>query len=213
MAKDASQNALHIYSSYSGKNLLSSDVLFNTFPRKELGVKGDFLCHLNLINFCGAVQALEIDFHPICWQPQNGLIGGGGTSQVNQSLLSLELGLAFKAIDVGDTSRARTDDDEKHIFSLLLADIQHMGRKSILNSPYIQRVDGVSWSLNKRNRVADPVLMFEKAPYGDMYHFMTGGKGKSFDISDRLRMCRDVAIGLETLHNCSKFLNALRYGL
>lgn len=166
MAKDASENELHIFSSYSRKNLLHSDVLFNTFPRKELGVKDDSSCHLNPISFCGAVQALELDFLPICWRPQSGLVGGGGTSWVNQSLLSLELSLAFRTTDVSDTSRARTADDEKHIFSLLLADIQHMGRKPILNSPYIHNVEGVSWTLHKRTRIADPVLFSRRHLWG-----------------------------------------------
>jgi hypothetical protein len=205
MAKDAPENELCFYSSCSGKSLLNSDVLFNTFPRKKPGAKDDSSCHLNLIYFCGAVQALGLDFLPIYWQPQNGLIGGGGTSRVHQSLLNLELSLAFKAIDVGDISRARTGDDVERIYSLLLAEIQHMGWKPILNSPYIHKVEGVCWSLNKSTGVADPVLVFEKAPHGDMYHYMTCGKGKSLDLSDRLRMCRDVAIGLDTLHDCSKF--------
>jgi serine/threonine protein kinase len=208
MAQGAHETELYLFGSHSGKRLLDSDVLFHTLPPQEPAAKNEIPCHRNFIYFCGAVQALELDFLPISWQPQSGLIGRGGTSEIHQLLLSLETSLAFKAIDVGDISRTRTAEDLENIYSLLLTEVQHMGRKSILSSPYIHKVEGVCWSLNKRTGVVDPVLVYEKTRHGDMYRFMTSGQGKSLDISGRIKMCRDVAIGLETLHACSRFFIA-----
>lgn len=203
MAQVTHETELYLFGSRSGKHLLDSDVLFHTFHQQKPTAKDEISCHRNFIYFCGAAQALELDFLPISWQPQSGLIGRGGTSNIHQSVLNLELGLAFKAIDVGDISRTPTTEDQENVYSLLLAEIQMMGRKPILDSPYIHRVDGVCWNPNKRTGAVDPVLVFEKSHHGDMYRFLTSGQGKSLDLSGRIKMCRDVAKGLETLHACS----------
>lgn len=118
-----------------GKRLLDFDLLFSTISQQEVAAKEEIACDRNLNCFLGAVQALELDFLPITYQPQSGLIGQGGTSKIRQSLLSSDHSLAFKAIDIGDVSRTRTPENLNAMYSLLLAEMQHMEKKVILESP------------------------------------------------------------------------------
>ena len=212
MAQTQHEDELYLCESRSDKRLFSSDILFRTPRRRRSATESESESadHQNFIYFCAAVQALELDFLPITWQPHAGLIGRGGTSEIRQSLLSLEVSLAFKAIHVRDDLRTRTDEGLESIFSLLMAEIQHMGMKAIRNSAYIHKVEGICWSVNRDTGVVDPILVYEKARYGDMDYFVTSGQGKSLDLLGRVKLCRDVAVGLETLHCCSRSCTALR---
>ena len=199
---------LFLYDSRTGKRLLNSEPAFNAPHPQTLMANDEMSCHFDLVYFCGAVQALGLDFLPMYWQPRRGLIGSGAT---RHSLIGMEFGLAFKAVNLGDVSRIRTSRDLKSMYMFLLAEIQLMSRLRILDSPYIHRVEGVCWNLNINTGVADPILVHKKANHGDMYHFMTSGQGKSLEFLDRVQMCRDVAMGLMTLQACSSLLIAPQY--
>lgn len=206
MNKDPHERDLFLYDSHWGKRLLNLEPASNAPLLQKLIANNELTCHFDLIYFCGAVQALGLDFLPMYWQPRRGLIGSGAT---RQSLVGIELSLAFKAINLGDVSRIRTPQGVKSMYELLLAEIQLMGRLSILDSPYIRRVEGVCWNLNVKTGVADPVLVYKKANH-DMYHFMTSGQENSLGFLDKVRMCRDVATGLMKLHACSPLFVALQ---
>ena len=210
MNEDSNEMELFQYDSRARRRILNSESTSNSSLRQTLTANDEMTCHFNLIYFCGAVQALGLDFLPVYWQPRSGLIGSGGTSKIHQSLLALDLSLAFKAIALGDVARNRTTQDLKSMYLFLLAEIQHMGRKPILDSPYIHRVEGICWNLNVRTGAADPVLVYKKVKHGDMHRFMTSGQGSSLDFRERIEMCRDVAMGLMTLHACSLFFIALQ---
>lgn len=203
--RDPHDMDLFLYDSRLGKRLLNSEPAFNAPPPQTFTANNDMSCHFDLIYFCGAVQALGLDFLPMYWQPRRGLIGSGAT---RQSLVGVEVSLAFKAINLGDVSRIRTPRDLKSMYMFLLAEIQLMGRLPILDSPYIHKVEGVCWNLNIMTGVADPILVYQKANHGDMYHFMTSGQGKSLGFLDRVQICRDIALGLMTLQACSSLLIA-----
>lgn len=52
----------------------------------------------NLIAFLAIAQKLEIDFLPITWQPALSKVGAGGTAEIRQSLIHLQMSFAFKTI-------------------------------------------------------------------------------------------------------------------
>lgn len=203
----ADQTDLYMFGSQSGKRVLYSDVLFQTSlePTQTTGVSETD--HCNFIYFCAEAQALGIDFLPITWQPHIGLGGTGGTSKIQQSLLSVDFSLAFKSIDLGGILRARQHHELRTMYSLFRAEIQHMGEPRVLHCPHIMLVDGICWNISSADGVVEPVLVYERAVLGDLYHYMTSGEGRSLDIEARIKICRDIAIGLETLHECGRLLH------
>lgn len=203
MAQAVSESQLCSFDSHPGKHLLDSDVLFQTALRKEPALEEYHACHRDLIYFCGAVQVLRLDFLPVTWQTHGGLVGQGGTSKIRQSQLTSDISLAFKAIDVGGATSTRNVKDSENIYSLLMAEIQYMEMQPILDSPYIHRVEGICWSVNTTTGCLDPVLVYERTRHGDLYRFMTSGSGRSMDVPERIGVCRDIATGLKTLHDCS----------
>jgi hypothetical protein len=200
----AGQTDLYMFGSQSGKRTLYSDVLFQTSVRPTRTTGVPETDHCNFIYFCAEAQALGIDFLPIAWQPHVGLGGIGGTSKIQQSLLSVDFSLAFKSIDLGGVPQARRYDELRAMYSLLRSEIQHMRDPRVLRSPHIMLVDGICWSINSVDGVIDPVLVYERAALGDLYLYMTSGDGRSLDIETRIKICRDIATGLETLHECSR---------
>lgn len=198
------------YGSQFGKRLLSSDVLFQSSSAIQSAVGAGPQSHCNFIYFCGLVQGLGLDFLPITWQPYVGLGGSGATSKIRQSLLGTDLSLAFKSISVSDTSRSYTSSEKQIIFALFIAEIKPMANRAVLMSPYIQHVDGICWSLSNSTGAVDPVLVYERASYGDLYHYMSSDEGeKAENIFASIKTCRDIAIGLHTLHCCGElpFMN------
>lgn len=193
-----------MFGSQSRKCILYSDVLFQTSlgPIRTTAVPEND--HCNFIYFCAEAQALGIDFLSITWQPHIGLGGIGGTSKIQQSLLSADFSLAFKSIDLGGVLRARQHHELRTIYSLFRAEIQHMRDPRVLRCPHIMLVDGICWNINSVDGVVDPVLVYERAVLGDLYYYMTSGEGRSLDVETRIKICRDIAIGLETLHECSR---------
>jgi hypothetical protein len=199
----ASPTDFYMFHSQSGKRVLYSDVLFQTSLGPVQTTKVPETDHSNFIYFCAEAQALGIDFLPITWQPHIGLRGIGGTSKIQQSLLSVDLSLAFKSIDIGSVPGARQHQEFRTIYSLFRAEIQHMRDPRVLRCPHIMLVEGVCWNIDSVDGFVNPVLVYERAVLGDLYDYMTSGEGRSLDIETRIKICRDIAIGLETLHECS----------
>jgi hypothetical protein len=189
----------YLIESHSNKRLFSSDELFPTLSLQNPSTDNENPEHLNLIYFCATAQALELDFLPIKWQAHNGLIGVGGTSEIRQSQVSYEVSLAFKSITAKSNSYARNNED-KSVYLLLLAEIQHMGLKNMQDSAYVHKVEGICWDLNQRTGAVSPVLVYRRAQHGDLYHFLDSGGGKSLSFWDRVKLCRKIGIGLEALH-------------
>ncbi|OAL51489.1 hypothetical protein IQ07DRAFT_563599 [Pyrenochaeta sp. DS3sAY3a] len=203
MAEFTHNTEFYAHGSQLGKRLLSSDVLFQSSSAIQSVAGAGPIAHCNFIYFCGLVQGLGLDFLPITWQPYVGLGGSGATSKIRQSLLGTDLSLAFKSISVSDTSRAYTPSEKQILFALFISEIKHMANRAVLMSPHIQHVDGICWSLSSNTGAVDPVLVYERASHGDLYHYMSSGEGeKAKNIYARIETCRDIAIGLHTLHSC-----------
>ena len=50
----------------------------------------------DILDFLGAAQSLNIDFLPITWQPALDIVGEGGTAEIRQALINVQMTFAFK---------------------------------------------------------------------------------------------------------------------
>ena len=168
----------------------------------------------DLIAFLGAAQTLKIDFLPITWQPALDHIGQGATAEIREASMNSNISFAFNrprfqiAFDV---------EFETRLLPSLIAEISILSHPSIRESPNIVRLEGICWEILSEGQVFSregpfdntrggvvPVLVFEKAKYGDLRNFMTYNLGRSLVLKDRLQLCIDIARAVEEMHSNSE---------
>ncbi len=158
----------------------------------------------NFLDFLGVAQSLKIDFLPITWQPELDKVGEGGTARILQSLINIQTTFAFKRLK-HPWSRM----DEYQYMRALIAEISVLGHPSIRYHPNVASIEGICWDVVLGGKEVWPVLVFEKARYGDLTKFMTSGLGKELDSKHRLEMLFDIALAIRDLHATGRFLKPL----
>ncbi|KAK6359240.1 hypothetical protein TWF696_000404 [Orbilia brochopaga] len=146
----------------------------------------------DLLSFLAAAQSNDVDFLPITWEADLGKVGAGGTSQIQQSFLNLDLSYVFKRIHRGI--------DEPYAFRALVSEIAILGHKDIRGHPNIVRLIGVTWDILSASEAIWPTLVFRKSEHGDLRRFMKSDAGKGLDFDGRLKLCNDLAVGIAALH-------------
>ena len=166
----------------------------------------------DLATFLGVAQRLDIDFLPITWQPALDCIGQGATAEIRQVSANLQFTFAFKR-PIYDP-RLGFEDFERRLLPCLIAEISTLGLKSIRNHPNINKLEGICWEvvpsegkiLSRETLCASqnggivPVLVFEKAKYGDLRYFMTQEAGKSLSFAQKVAICTDIAKAVTEMH-------------
>ena len=148
----------------------------------------------DLISFLAVAQTFKIDFLPIIWQPARESLGLGGTAEVSQSSINLQISLAFKRVK-------RPIPDEETVFRILISEIEVLGNPSILQHPNIIKLEGICWDVSQEDDKVWPVLVFEKSQHGDIDRFANFGAGMDLCSGKRLKLCVDMIAAVMELHS------------
>lgn len=143
-------------------------------------------------------QWRKIDFLPITWQSAMDQIGQGGSARIQQSPVNLQIDLAFKRLNltVGGLP------DENALYRALTVEIGVLGHRRIADHPNILKLEGVCWDTDSFEDQIYPVLVFEKAAYGDLASFRASGLFQHLDAADKILLCAHVANAVATMHSC-----------
>jgi len=182
----------------------SSDTFFvpywkngNVSPTAAAAEKVELSLRHDFISFLGVTQMLDIDFLPVTWQPNLDNIGEGGTADIRQSLINLRTAFAYKRIKWSRQTRWNKSKN----FEALISEVLVLGNPLVRNHPNIIRLEGISWDFPPGDDNVWPVLVFEKAQYGDLDKFMNSDMGKRISLKGRLKLCADVANTLKCIHS------------
>ena len=157
----------------------------------------------DFISFLAIAKQLKVDFLPITWQPALDCIGGGATAEIRQSSINLQTSFAFKRFT--SPLQARTLVDETVIFRAIVAEILVLSHPSIRRHSNISELLGICWDVIEETGKVWPVLVFEKATYGDLQIFMTQDRGLGLlHWESRLKLCADVGRAVADMHSNSK---------
>ena len=157
----------------------------------------------DFLDFLGVAQSLKIDFLPIKWQPALDKVGKGGTAEIRQALINLQMTFAFKHLE-----RPRCALEEARNLRALIAEVSILGHPAIRYHPNVANLEGICWDVILGGEKVWPVLVFEKTRCGDLNRFMTIGPGEELDSKNRLDMLFDVALAVRELHAIGMFLNS-----
>jgi hypothetical protein len=163
----------------------------------------DSNAHCDLISFLAIVQSRELDLMPITWQPGLDVLGEGATAEIRQSQVSLEANFAFKRTKISNSSQ-QARENETGMFRALVAEISILGHPAIKGHPNIVNLEGICWELGEEEGKVWPVLVFEKAQFGDMVQFMYSRDGQSLSFADKVQLCIDIGTAVMIMHSCRK---------
>jgi serine/threonine protein kinase len=139
-------------------------------------------------------QWLHIDFLPLTWQTALDMLGEGGQARINQASIDADTSFAFKRFgDQQLCSNVCTS------FQDIMSEMIVLSHPLIQKHPYIVQLEGICWDIPDDGQVW-PVLVFQKANPGDLYQFLTSGKGQSLPFEDRLELCTDIGIAVKDMH-------------
>ncbi len=170
------------------------------------------LKHHDLIDFLGLAQFYEVDLLPITWQPALEGLGDGRTANVSQSLLNIQMSLAFKRAFPTESENQRHWDGESSIFPRLCTELSILAHPPLRNHPFIVRLEGFCWELHLDSFGILPVFVFEKAHGGNLQKFMSSEQGGNLTFAERKALCIQIAHALMTMHSCRESsLRPLRF--
>ena len=183
-----------------------------TTPRRE---HSNHDCiHYDLITFLETCQNLEIDFLPITWQPALDNLGVDARFKVLQPAVDLAMRFAFYRVESRREGK-EIEDNEERIYRALVSHVSCLRHPEICAHPNIVSLIGICWDIQTLMPDDDhstefpqepqlqirPVLVIEKAKYGDLNCFVKSD-GRNLNFVERIKLCADIAKGLRDLHKC-----------
>lgn len=154
----------------------------------------------DFISFLGTARSLGIDFLPITWQPALERVGQGATAEVREALIALQTSFAFKRFQPR-TQGTNIQIPKSGIFQALMNELLVLGCPTVRNHPNIIRLEGICWDVSSCDDNILPVLVFQKARYGDLYEFMKHELGGNLTFEARIGLCADIAAAVIYLHS------------
>lgn len=155
----------------------------------------------DLLDFLGIAQHLNIGFLPIQWQSGFDIAGTGGTARIRQGLVYTEKTFAFKLM-----KKTQSPMKNAQYTRALVAEISILAHQAINMHKNIMYIEGICWDVDPSEQKVWPVLVFEKAPYGDLQYFMTVGAGRELDTKKKPSLLIDVALAVHDLYSAGTLL-------
>ena len=149
----------------------------------------------NVISLLGAVQILDHALLPIVWPRNLDRFGKGGTASIQYSSLSDEVGLSFKNVNPRNFPAAAPEEAEAAAFLSLIRELDCAPR----DHPNVMELLGISWEINDSGKPW-PVLVFRKAPHGDLQTFLESSETPILSWAQKLRLVLDIVRALRYLH-------------
>lgn len=147
----------------------------------------------DLITFLAVAQKMQVDILPITWQSAWNIVGRGATSTIYEALINSQTSFAFKCISDRKQKLSKTNS-----FQTLINEVTVLSQ--LREHPNIVELQGICWGITADDEVW-PVLVFEKAQFGDLYNFLKLPVGRGLSIPERLSLCVDIGTAIIDMHS------------
>lgn len=185
---------------------LSSNMCRSTTEKSSTDNATTFgLANCDLVDFLTMAQAYEVDVLPMTWQPALESLGEGRTSDVSQSLLNIQMSLAFKRAFRQTGEDQYQSEEDSDVLPRLCTELSILAHQPLRNHPNILRLEGFCWEYLPDSFGALPVFVFEKAQCGNLKDFIKSERGRSLNFAERKEICIQIAKGLMAMHMCREF--------
>lgn len=164
------------------------------------GTQESPLSHCDFVSFLANAQCEGVDILPITWQPALENVGKGGTAQINQSIINARLNFIFKRTNISPLIRQDSGTDSL-TYHALISELRVLRSRLIRDHPNIVQLQGICWEVISDPQTVRPVLVFEKAHFGDMKAFMESNLGESLSLEERIQLIVALASALLLMHS------------
>ena len=148
----------------------------------------------DLITFLAVVQKMQVGILPITWQSAPVEIARGGTSAIYEASMKSQTSFALKCVP----DRQKQKLLKTNSFQTLINEVTMLSQ--LRGHPNIIDLQGICWDLTTEDEVW-PVLVFEKAPFGDLYDFLKRPVGRDLSFHERLSLCVDIGNAVIDMHS------------
>lgn len=153
--------------------------------------------HCDLPALLYMADKLRVDIYPITWAAALGSLGRGATGQVHQSLVNLQTNFAFKR---SIPSHGQSDEER---YKSIISEILILSIDTVRAHPNIVDLIGLGWDVDWPKDRVWPVLIFQKAAFGNLEDYLKSPEGRAASLEEKTRLCRDIVSGLSCMHTCS----------
>ena len=170
--------------------------------------------HHDFLQLLAVCQARRIDFLGITWDrildDNSNLLGLGMTAAIHPGLLKLDLTFAFKRLTdryFGQAGKESPEQRRHQLYEALISEVWVLGNPVVREHENIIRLEGICWDFlpEDQEEKVRPVLVFEKAKYGDLGQFKRSPSGLEMSLAQRLKICSDIIRGIALMHSCGEF--------
>ncbi|RFU74987.1 serine threonine kinase [Trichoderma arundinaceum] len=148
----------------------------------------------NLLSLLATAQEKEVDFLPITWDEATA--DRGGQASISQSFFNEKLSYVFKRLHRNFKYPA----EEIIALRAVISEVIILGHPEIRGHPNVVRLVGVCFEIDRQTKIPWPVLVFQKAEYGDLKKFMDSPRGRELGLRERLDLCVDIAAAITLMH-------------
>lgn len=177
-------------------------IIYTSRGKTRQSVRSTSVNCYTFLDLLRVAQYRRIDFLPIRWQPAMKKAGIGGTAKIHQGVGNVEMTFAFKQMQ-----RTYSPIEKALYLSALIAEITILGHSDIKRHNNVVKIEGICWDVDPTEETVWPVLVFEKAPFGDINEFMTSEMGRELDMEKRLGLLANVALAVRDLHLAGGSIN------
>ena len=148
----------------------------------------------DLITFLAVVQKVQVCILPITWQSAPVEIARGGRSTIYEAFVNWQMNFALKCVSDRQKQKLLKTNNFRTLINEVTMLSQLRGHPNIIN------LQGICWDLTTEDEVW-PVLVFEKAPFGDLYDFLKRPVGRDLSFHERLSLCVDIGKAVIDMHS------------
>ncbi|KAL8688110.1 MAG: hypothetical protein Q9224_004970 [Gallowayella concinna] len=172
--------------------------------KQSVDLRAEADAHQNLLSFLAIAQKYSVDFLPITWQSALEPFGEGGTAKISQAVVNIQMSLAFKRTKLSTDSphSTSTAENEHRVYRALISELMVLEHPIIKEHPNVLKLEGICWEISKTKPEVVPVLVFEKAPLGDLESHLLSERGKRLNFTEKRNVCADIMQSIAILHSC-----------
>ena len=148
----------------------------------------------DLITFLAVVQKVQVVIIPITWQSAPVEIARGARSTIYEAFINWQTNFALKCVSDRQKQKLLKTNSFRTLINEVTVLSQLRGHRNIIE------LKGICWDVTTDDEVW-PVLMFEKAPFGDLYDFLKRPVGRDLSFPERLSLCIDIGNAVIDMHS------------
>jgi hypothetical protein len=152
---------------------------------------------VDLLDFLSIVDECKVDFLPVSWHEGLQPFDAGGSSNLSESFVDAKTNFAFKRF-------IRRNNHRSSDFRQISCEILTLQHEAVKLHPNFMNLLGICWESRPQAESLKPVLVFPKAPLGNLRAFLYARDTKTVSINTRLSLCIDLIRAVAVLHKFGK---------